>query len=185
MTWLAENALAIWMGGAVALTMACIVYSQTRTNAALCGVLGVIAVVAALLFYNWMVETPREAVARSLYGLAAAVEANDVQGTLRFISPTGPPAIKQLRSDVESLMPQVRIERARVMGAPDIEMAADGKRAVVKCQGIVVAVNKRDGMKGGGEDDFTLEWKRDGDRWLLSDFASKRDWNGAVRRPGK
>ena len=48
MNWLAENALPIWVGGAVALTMAFIVYLQTRTNGALLGIVAVIVVTAAL-----------------------------------------------------------------------------------------------------------------------------------------
>ncbi len=80
MNWLAENALPIWMGGAVALTMALIVFHQTRTNGALLGILGVIVITAALLLTERLIETPREAVERTLYSLAATVEANDVAG---------------------------------------------------------------------------------------------------------
>ena len=53
MTWLAENSLPIWMGGAVALTMAFIVYLQTRSNGALLAILGVILVTAGLLAFSY------------------------------------------------------------------------------------------------------------------------------------
>src|SRR5438094_496676 len=105
MNWLAENALPIWMGGAIALTMASIIYFQTRSKRAAMGILGVLAVTAAFLLFNWCVETPREAVERTLYELAATVESNDVPGTLAFLAPA---ATSQLRKDVETLMPQVR-----------------------------------------------------------------------------
>src|SRR6478672_10377601 len=103
MTWLAENSLTIWMLGAIALTMALIVFYQKRTSGALYGVLGIIAVTAALLLISWLIETPREAVERSLYALAATVEANDVKGALSYLAPT---ADLQVRKDIETLMPQ-------------------------------------------------------------------------------
>ena len=178
MTWLAENSLPIWMGGAIALTMAFIVFVQTRSNAALLGILGVIVVTAALLLTERLIETPREAVERTLYSLAATVEANDMPGALSYLAPNPKPNGKQLRKDIEALMPLVRIERARVIGTPQIEVDADGNRAVVKCRGIILAVHKRDGMKGGGDDRFELVWTRSSERWLLDDYVAQKDWNG-------
>jgi hypothetical protein len=179
MTWLAENALPIWIGGAIALTMAGVVYFQTRTKGAMYGVLGVIAIAAALLLYNWIVETPREAAEHALYHLAATVEANDVPAALAQLAPTASP---QLRKDVETLMPQVNIERARIMGEPQIDLTADESAATVHCRGFIMATNKRDGLKGGAEDRFVLQWVRSGSRWLLESYTSQKDWNGAVRQ---
>lgn len=178
MTWLAENALPIWIGGAIALTMAGIVYFQTRSKGAFNAVLGVIGVTAALLLFNWLVETPREAVEHSLYHLAVTVEANDVAGALAQLSPT---ADKQLRNDVETLMPQVQIEMARILGEPQIDLSTDETTATVKCQGFIMATNKRDHMKGEGTDRFVLQWVHRGDRWLLESYTSQKNWNGAAR----
>jgi hypothetical protein len=168
MRWLAENALPIWIGGAIALTMASVVYFQTRTKGSLYGVLGVIGVTAAILLFNWIVETPREAAEHALYQLAASVDAN-----------------AQLRRDVETLMPQVRIERARVIGSPDVELSPSENSATIQCRGIILAVNKRDGMKGGGDDRMVLTWVRQGERWLLESYKSQKDWNGALRQVQK
>lgn len=180
MSWLAENALPIWMGGAVALTMAFIVYWQTRTNGALLGILGVIVATAVLVLINRLIETPREAVERTLYSLAATVEANDVPGALSYLAPS---ANAELRKDVETQMPLVRFERARIIGTPQIDVSSDGDSAHVQCRGVVLAVNKQDGMKGGAEDRLVLEWVRRGDRWLLESYTSQKDWNRAVGRP--
>jgi hypothetical protein len=180
MNWLGENALAIWMAGAVALTMALIVYFQTRSNGALFGVVGVIAVFAGLLVANRLIETPREAVERTLYSLAATVEANDVPGALKFLAPS---ANAELKKDVETLMPQVRIDRARIVGAPLIDLNSNNDAATVECRGIIVAINKRDGMKGGADDRLRLQWVRQGDQWLLESYISQKDWNTAVGRP--
>jgi hypothetical protein len=48
---------------------------------------------------------------------------------------------------------------------------------------MILAVNKKDGMKGGAEDHFVLQWVRRGDRWLLEGYTSQKDWNNAVGRP--
>ena len=181
MNWLAENTLTILMIGAVALAMALFVYSQTRTNGALYGVVGVFLFTAVLVLTSWIIETPREAVERTLYDLAATVEANDVKGALSYLAPS---ADAQLRKDVETLMPLVKIERARIIGTPEIEVEGGSNEdsAVVKCRGVILAVNKQDGMKGGAEDHLVPHWVlRDG-RWLLESYTSQRNWNRAVGR---
>jgi hypothetical protein len=177
--WLAENSLPIWMGGALALTMATIVYLQTRTNVALGAVVAVIVIAASLLAVEQFLETPREAVERTLYELAATVEANDVAGVLKFLAPSSD---AQLRKDVETLLPQVTIERARVIGTPKIDVDDPPDNATVQCRGIILAVNKKDGMKGGGDDHLILEWVRSGDQWLLESYASDRNWHRELRR---
>lgn len=179
MTWLAENALPIWVGGAVALTMAMFVYLQTRSRGAFYGVLAVIAITAGLLLVNRLVETRREAVEHALYSLAATVEANDVPGALAFLAPN---ANSAMRRDVETLMPQVKIERARVIGTPEIELNATEDAATIKCRGIILAVNRKDGMKGGGDDHMVLEWVRSGEQWLLVNYTSEKDWNRELGR---
>jgi hypothetical protein len=181
MSWLAENALPIWVCGAIALTMAVIVYVQTRETKALVAVVVVMAITGALVIAESLMETPREAVERSLYELAAVVESNDVPGTLTYLAPT---ADQKIRSDVETLMPLVKIERARIMNTPQIELGTGSNptSAVVQCRGFILAVDKRDGMKGGQEDHLTMTWIRQGDRWLLESYTSKRNWHRALGR---
>ena len=179
-TWFAENTLTIFMAGAVALALALFFFFQSRTSQAMYSVVAVVLIAAALLLLSWLIETPREAVARSLYSLAATVEANDVQGTLNFLSPK---ANREIRKDIEELMPQVRIERARVIGAPEISFDTDTNPATayVKCRGIILAVNKKDGMKGGGDDHLIMKWVRPADRWLLEECDSQKNWQCAAK----
>ena len=181
MSWLADNELAIWMGGAVALTTALVVHFQTRSSKALAAIVAVLAVTAALLVAEHLFETPREAVERTLYELAAAVEANDVAGTMSFIAPSAAP---EIRHEIERQMPLVKIDRARVIGSPKIEVASgpDPTTARVHCRGLIVAIIKQNGMKGGAEDEVSLEFVRNGDRWLVESYTSKRNWNRPLGR---
>jgi hypothetical protein len=114
-----------------------------------------------------------------LYSLAATVEANDVKGALGFLSPS---VSAELRKDVETLMPLVEIELARIVSTPEIVVSPNADSATVKCQGIIRAKNKQDGMVGGAADKFVLEWVHSGDRWLLESYTSEKDWNAAVLR---
>jgi hypothetical protein len=179
MNWFAENPLAICTIGAVALAMALFVYFQTRTNGALYGVLGVILLTGILVLISWLIETPREAVERSLYSLAATVEDNDVKGALSYLAPT---ADLQVRKDIEALMPLVKIERARIISTPEIAVGTgtNANSATVKCQGVALAVNRRDGMKGAAQDHFILKWVYRDNRWLIESYTSDRNWPRAV-----
>jgi hypothetical protein len=179
--WLAENALPIWMGGAVALTMALVVYLQTRTGKALAAMGAVIVITAALLAAERFLETPREVLERTLYDLAATVEANDVPGTLEFLAPT---ADSRIRQDVETLMPLVEIERARIIGTPQFELepADEPSSATVRCRGMIIATIRRNGMRGGQEDQLTMSWVRRDGRWLVEDYTSQRNWPRALGR---
>jgi hypothetical protein len=179
MNWLAENSLPIWCGGAVALTLALVAYFHTRSTAALGSIVAVCVVTAALLAVEHFVETPSEAVERTLYELAAAVEANDVPGALSFVATSATPNI---RKEIEHEMPQVRIERARVISAPKIEVSPDGKTATVQCRGMIIAVHKQNGMKGGADDEVTLDFVKNGDRWQVDDYKSKHNWDRALKR---
>ncbi len=179
MNWLFDNALPIWVAGAIALTIAGIIFVQTRANGALVGILAIVGITGGLLLTEHFVETPREAVERTIYELADAVEANDIPATLSFLAPTADPA---LRKDVETLMPLVTIDRANIMGTPLIEVAAGDSptSATAQVRGLIVATIKRNGMKGGQNDELTLQLVRNGNRWQIERYTSKRNWHRAL-----
>jgi hypothetical protein len=180
MNWLAENALPIWACGAVALTMALVIYFQTRTNGALFGVVAVLGVTGVLLLVEWAAETSREAVERTLYELADAVEANDIQGALQFVSP----GASQIRNDIETLMPLVTIDTANIMGSPLIEVNQNDRppSAKVECRGFFHGTMKQNGMKGGDAAQITIYFVSDDDRWLVSEYAPNKDWRRELPR---
>jgi hypothetical protein len=161
--------------------MAIIVFQQTRTNASLGGIVAVLVLTAGVLLIERLLETSREAIERTLYELANVVEANDVPATLSYLAPSADAGI---RSDVETLMPLVEIERARIMGTPIIELGPgpDPTTATAEIRGIIVARIKKSGMKGGQQDELTLTLVRTGDRWLIERYTSKRNWHRALGR---
>lgn len=178
MNYLSENPLPIWVTGAVLLTMAGVVYWQLRSGAALLAMAVVAAATGALLAMEHFVETPCEAVERALYEMADVVEANDVHGALDYVAP----GASTIRSDIETLMPQVRIEKANIMGTPitNVDLAVSPPTATVTCRGLVYGTLKRNGMTGGEPVEIVLTFVQDGDRWLVQDYTSPRDWRKAV-----
>jgi hypothetical protein len=182
MNYLAENALPIWVAGAVLLTMAGVFYWQMRSSAALAAVIAVAAIAGLLLGFERFVETPREAIERTLYEMADVVEANDVEGALSYVAP----GASQIRSDVETLMPEVRVERANVVGTPvtSVNLSSNPPTATVTCRGFVYGTLKRNGMTGGEPVELVITFVQDGDRWLVKDYNSPRDWRGALTGGG-
>lgn len=182
MNFLAENPLPIWVAAALLLTMAAIVYFQSGRAGALSAMAVIVVVAAALLAAEHFIETPREAVERTLYEMADVVEANDVQQALTYIAP----GASTIRSDVEDLMPQVRIERANIMGSPvtNVDLATSPPTATVTCRGFVYGTLRRNGVTGGEAVDMVITFVQDGDRWLVQDYTSPRDWRRAVAADG-
>jgi hypothetical protein len=178
--YLAENAVPIWAGGAVLLTFALVLYLQTRGRAALVAMLIVVLATGGLLVVERLIETPREAVERTLDELAAAIEANDLPGVLAFIAPTA----TEVRSDAETLMPLVTVEKARVLGSPEVEIDATTQpaTATVKCQAMVNVVVKQNGMKGPYMDRETIHFIQSDGRWLIESYTPARDWRQKLRR---
>ena len=179
MNWLAENALPIWIGGAIALTMALIVYFQLGTRGSQLGV-------AAVLLITAIASASKPAdrnTARSRRTHALRPCSNDrSQRCAGRAELPGVRSKQDLRNDVDTLMPLVSIERARIIEGPKTEVGPNGDWATTEFRGFILAVHKKDGMKGGGEDRFTLNWIRSGDRWLLENYTSQKNLHRAAGR---
>jgi hypothetical protein len=183
MMWLAENPVAIWCGGAVLATLAAVVYLQMRTRASLVAILMIVLLTAVLLIAERLIVTPREEVAGTLDQLATRIEANDLPGVLTFIAP----ASKTVRTDAQSLMPLVTVNRARILGTPEItvEMEANPPAAIVNCQVAFNATIRQNGMNGPYLDRVQLHLIRSGDRWQIESYTPAKDWHDAAGSPGR
>jgi hypothetical protein len=178
MNWLAENALVIWAIGAVALTMALVVYTQTRSQGSLLAIVLVVVVTGALLILENALESPREAVARTLDEIAVAVRTNDMPRVLSYIDP----AAAQLRKEIETAMPLATIERAAIVGEPMITVGPNGDptQARVECRAFVQGALKNSGMKGGQMANCIVTLTKQGDRWMVTEYAADQDWRRAA-----
>jgi hypothetical protein len=179
-SYLAENAAAIWIGGAVLVTLAVIVYVQVRSTAAFVGIFAAVLLTIALVVAERLIVTPREAVGQTLNDLAATIEADDLPGVLQFIAPTA----AEVRADAEALMPLVVVDRARIISTPEIvvDESTDPPTATVNCQGLVDVTVKQNGMQGPYMDRVEIQFVRSGDRWLIESYTPSKDWHREATR---
>jgi hypothetical protein len=179
MNWLAEDAIWIWAAGAVALTLALVLYFQTGTRNSQFGVLAVILITTTLLVTEFLIETPREAVAQTLDEIAAAVRANDMPAVLGYISPTA----ATLRQEVETAMPQVTIDMATIRGKQiDVYESAVPPIASVQCTVFVVGTVKRNRLRGARQVAVHLTMTHENGRWLVKDYTADQDWRNVIGR---
>ena len=173
--YLAENAIVIWMCGAVLVTMCGIVYYQTKAGTALLAMLVAVLTTASLL----VAERLDRNAARSGRSYAARTRRHDrSQRPSRRAHVHSRRTRRTVRSDAETLMPLVKVNKANIIGTPEItlDLAAQPPTATVRCQGFVDVTLKKNGMKGGYLDRVTIEFVLDGDRWLIEDYTLDRNW---------
>lgn len=178
MNYLAENAAPIWAAGAVLLTMAGIVYAYTRSPKALAAVGGVVALTAAALVTERLVITPREAVQGQLARLMDAIEANDLPAVLALVSPTA----TDVRSDAETLMPMLEVERAGPASSIEVTLPVgeEPTTASAEMNALIQVRHKESGMTGGYFDPVTVHFAREGGRWLVTGYTADDDWRRGV-----
>jgi hypothetical protein len=173
MTYLAEHALPIWIFGVVLVFLAWVTYLNLRTTRSLLLIPGAVALVAALLLAEWLIETPREAVQRRLYEMADVIEADDLPGTLTYISGSS----GEVRAEAETLMPQVEVETANVIEVPTIEvnMTAIPPRATLLVHAFVNVTERRNGMKEGVMDWLRVTFVLEDGQWVVQDYEPRNE----------
>jgi hypothetical protein len=89
-------------------------------------------------------------VATTLQQVLDAIESNDVPGVLAHLSPQA----GDVRTDAETLMPRLQIERANSAGEVVITLddEQDPTQATAEFKGLIVATDKSSGMRGGYND---------------------------------
>ncbi len=172
MTWLLEEPWAILLMGAALVAMLLVVLVQTRHWAALVAVATAVILTIALLVVEHYVVTPTEEIQTVIYGVAAALEANDQPAVLARISASA----EGLRSVVEGNMPRVDFSKARIIGRMSvvINKLTSPQSALASFQGLI------NGRAGGNRQNvtrlgrFTVKLRREGDRWLVSGYEEDR-----------
>lgn len=174
MSLFTESPLAIVVGGGVAATFALIVFLARRTPGALAGLGGVIALTLALLAVERWTVTDRELIDGALHATLAAVEANDPPGVMSRIDP----AAVTVRSDAQSLMPMLKVIKARALGEVEIEInaAASPPTARSRFHAFLEGVHSSSGMPIGYINQrVDIDWIKRGDQWLVQGYTAYFD----------
>ncbi len=169
MTTLFENPLAILFFGVIAEAILGAALVTTR-RAVLLAPMGVVAVLvlAALALERWIL-TDREQVEAALSGVEAALEANDVDRVFQYVAPEASFTRRQAQwalgfirvRDVK--MHSLEITVNELTNPPTAEARFNG----------VLYFDDRSGqiLHEYYSSPFTVEFRKEGDRWLISDHV--------------
>jgi hypothetical protein len=173
MAILSENPVAIAVVGGLLATVALVVFLARRTTGPLAALVGVVAVSGILLLVERWVVTDREAVGYALEDMLAAIEENDLTRATAFVDS----AAAGIKSDMEALMPQVKVEAANA-GAVAVETSpnANPPTATSRFQAYLHGTHGSSGQPLAYINQrVDIEWVKRGDRWLVSGYTAYYD----------
>ncbi len=172
MTWMLEEPWPILLVGVALEAILVVMWVQSRHLAMLVAMAGVLLLTVVMLAVEHFVVTPVEEVQGVIYATVAALEANDSQAVLARISP----GATRVRAVVERRMPRIEITKARILGRLKIVIneLTIPPSARASFQGMI------NGRAGADRHNityfgrFTITLRREGDRWLISDYEESR-----------
>ncbi len=172
MTWLLEEPWAILLMGVAVAAIFLVVLVQTRHWAAMGAIAVVVVLTIVLLVVEHNVVTPTEEVQNAIYGVAAAIEANDQQEVLDRISPNAP----NLRSLVTGNMPRMEFSKARIVGRLNIVInkLTSPPSATANFQGLITGSAGRNRQNVTQLGRYRVTLRREGQQWLISDYKEDR-----------
>ncbi len=173
MTVFIENPVAIAVFGALAATLALVVYLARRNFGSLVAIAGVAALTVLMLAVEKFVVTDREAVEAGVEQVFDAIESNDLPGVLEWIDP----AAANVKADAESLMPEVKVSTANA-AAIEVEVndAANPPTAKSQCRAYLNAVHGSSGMAMPYMNQrVDLNWVKRGNHWRITGYQAYYD----------
>jgi hypothetical protein len=172
-TVLLENPVAIAVLGGVFATVALVIFLSRRSLGSAVALGAILALTLVLLAVERLVVTDREAVEQGVDAVLAAIEANDLPAVLAWIDPSA----ARVRADAEALMPLVKVSNANA-AATEVEVASPGSppTATAQFRAYLQGVHGSSGMSLLYVNQrVDLEWVKQGDRWLISDYKAYYD----------
>ena len=179
MQYLFENPIPMLMIGAVAFTLAAVLYYTTRSVGAFVASVVIAVVTLSCLVMEQLVYTEQELVEVAITGITDAAEDNDLPRVLEYLSPSA----TRTRAMAEKLMPVLEINKANIMGEIEIELdnPKNPTKATATFEGFFHAKHKS-GVPGGGVFPVTVELVRDEHRWRIEDFHSSKDFDAEASK---
>ena len=166
-TTLVENPVPIIFIGIVAEAVLGVVLLQTGRGVLLLAMLGVLLLVLGGVALEWLVVTEVERVEASLDGVAAALEANDSNAVVSYISPAASGTRSRAQwalSEYEVTDTTIRnleISVNRLTSPPTAEARFDGVISLAARKGAMLPYNNYPAQ-------FTVKFRLEGDRWLIT-----------------
>jgi len=173
MTTLLENPLPIVFFGVIVMAVLAAVAVTTRRGVVLLAMLGVLLLVAGGVVLERLVVTEVERVEASLEGAAAALEANDLDRAMQYVSPSA----DQTRSRAGQVLRWVRFTEVKVNNLEvTINDLTSPPTAEAKFTGVFHFKDRtgqlfRESYATG----LTVELRLEGDRWLITNHIEHHE----------
>lgn len=163
MTWLLESPWpAIVVGALAEIALICIFFATGRVKL-LIGMAAVAVLAGGMFLLQWWVVTDREQIRQNVFDAAKAVEQGDVDGVIKFISPSAK-AVQDRARQVSAM----RLREVRVADDLKIDVRDDVEPKQARVSGIC-SVGVTGMMSGVVPVNVTLFMRKDGDHWLIYD----------------
>ena len=179
MTWIFEEPLPIVVISAVLGVALAIGFVKTGQKWLLVALAAVVVLAIALLALERSVVTDREQVEQVLFQIAKAVEQNDIDQALRHISPDAP-GVDHANSELR----KINFREVDIKPNLEIEVFADRTPPTAQTRFNVVVVAD---AGFGGTDRYPrfveATFVKEGDRWLVSDYAHYEPTRGMRSEP--
>jgi len=164
-TTLLENPMPVILFGVFVEAVLGVLLLRTGRGILLGVMAGVLVLVLAGVALEWLVVTEVEEVEDTLYGAAAALEANDEDAVLSYCSESA----TRTRSEARRALDRVEFTQIRISNL-DIKIIRQASPPVAKARfTALVAGRDRKGTYGRGKDliRFTLTFRRERDGWRI------------------
>lgn len=173
MSWLFEDPTTLIAAGVLIEALLAVALVKSGRILLIAAMVGVLALVGLGVLVERLVVTEREQIEATLDGVTTALEANDVEGVLRFIDP----AAAGMRSSVRSAVSEARITDARIYDlVAHVDHRTNPPTARADLTGRVKG-RYRGEAPAGGEGlflrRFTVDFRQEGDRWLMTDYQDR------------
>ena len=173
MSWLFEDPTTLIVAGLLIEGLLVVALVKSGRGLLILAMVGVLILMGLGLLVERLVVTEREQIEATLDGVTTALEANDVEGVLRYIDP----AASGMRSSVRAALAGAHITDARIY---DLEVEMDHLSNPPTAQAEFtgrVKGNYRGEAPAGGEGillrKFTVDFRREGDRWLITAYQDR------------
>ena len=169
MTTLLENPIPILLVGILVEAVLGVIFMNNRRGIVLLPMAGVLVFVLLGVLLEWVVVTEREEVEATLDGLAAAIEANDLERALSYVSPKVASAEKTRRR-ARWAMNRFEVREAKIRNLEiKINRLTSPPSAKATFNGILSLTDRKGEYPYNTHPiGFTVEFRKEGDRWLLT-----------------
>lgn len=165
MTPLVESPWPAIFFGIIALAILAVILVRTGRGIVVLAMIGVLALTLGGVLLERLVVTERERVEETLFGAAAAIEANDLDRLMEYISPRASFSPRRARDVLrqykftEARINDVQIEINRLTSPPSAEAKMIGAFSVVDTHGQLPYTNGRLGL--------TVKLQLEDGRWRI------------------